>query len=133
VHYVGEISDQEKSSFLGNAAGLLFPIDWPEPFGLSMIEAFACGTPVIAWDIASVPEIVDDGVTGFIVSNIADAVTAVHRLDGLDRRRVRRVFEQRFTADRMARDYVAIYRRLLESARGRCALGRAPSRDSVPS
>jgi glycosyltransferase involved in cell wall biosynthesis len=95
----------------------LFPIDWAEPFGLTMIEAMACGTPVIAWDIASVPEVVDDGVTGFIVGSINDAVEAVRRLPGLDRRTVRAVFERRFTAHRMARDYIEIYRRLLADDR----------------
>ena len=118
VRYVGEISDAEKGRFLGNAAGLLFPIDWAEPFGLVMIEAMACGTPVIAWDIGSVPEVVEDGVTGFVVSDIAEAIDSVDRLTGLDRGRVRAAFEQRFTADRMARDYVAIYRRLLRATDG---------------
>ncbi|SEN96322.1 Glycosyltransferase involved in cell wall bisynthesis [Rhodospirillales bacterium URHD0017] len=113
VRYVGEIGEADKADFLGTAAALLFPIDWAEPFGLTMIEAMACGTPVIAWDIASVPEVVDDEVTGFIVGSINDAVAAVRRLPGLDRRRIRAVFERRFTAHRMARDYIAIYRRLL--------------------
>jgi glycosyltransferase involved in cell wall biosynthesis len=117
VRYVGEIGEADKADFLENAAALLFPIDWAEPFGLTMIEAMACGTPVIAWDIASVPEVVDDGVTGFIVGSINDAVGAVRRLPDLDRRTVRAVFERRFTAHRMARDYIAIYRRLLADDR----------------
>jgi len=113
VEYVGEIGDAEKSEFLGNAAALLFPIDWPEPFGLTMIEAMACGTPVIARRRSSVPEIVDEGVTGFIFETDDEAVAALHRVRRLDRARVRRTFEERFTARRMAEDYVNVYRRLL--------------------
>jgi glycosyltransferase involved in cell wall biosynthesis len=115
VHYIGEIGDAEKAEFLGNAAGLLFPIDWAEPFGLVMIEAMACGTPVIAWNRGSVPEVVDPGVTGFVVDSVEEAVSAVSLIGNLDRRRIREVFDRRFTAARMARDYVAIYRRLLEA------------------
>ena len=114
VRYIGEIGDAEKAEFLGNAAALLFPIDWAEPFGLVMIEAMACGTPVIAWKCGSVPEVVDPGVTGFVVDSVEEAVSAVSLIGNLDRRRIREVFDQRFTAARMARDYVAIYRRLLE-------------------
>jgi glycosyltransferase involved in cell wall biosynthesis len=116
VHYIGEIGDAEKAEFLGNASALLFPIDWAEPFGLVMIEAMACGTPVVAWNRGSVPEVVDPGVTGFVVDSIEEAVSAVSLIGNLDRRRIREVFDQRFTAERMARDYVAIYRRLLESS-----------------
>jgi glycosyltransferase involved in cell wall biosynthesis len=112
VDFVGEIGDGEKGEFLGDAAALLAPIDWPEPFGLVMIEAMACGTPVVARRRGSVPEVVEDGVTGFIVEDEREAAAAVARLDCLDRRRIRRVFEQRFTATRMARDYVDIYRLL---------------------
>ena len=112
IEFVGEIGDAEKSAFLGNARALLFPIDWPEPFGLAMIEAMACGTPVVAWRRGSVPEVVDDGVTGFMVTSEDEAVAAVHRVSGLDRRRVRTVFERRFTATVMARNYVDLYRRL---------------------
>jgi glycosyltransferase involved in cell wall biosynthesis len=115
VEYIGEIADGDKSAFLGNAAALLFPIDWSEPFGLVMIEAMACGTPVIAWRSGSVPEVIDDGQTGFAVRSLDDAVGVVHRAAVLDRAAIRRVFEARFTADRMARDYVDIYRRLLDS------------------
>ena len=115
IHYIGEIGDADKAEFLGNAAALLFPIDWAEPFGLVMIEAMACGTPVIAWNRGSVPEVVDTGVTGFAVDSIEEAVSAVGLVDNLDRRRIRAVFDQRFTAARMASDYVAIYRRLLEN------------------
>jgi glycosyltransferase involved in cell wall biosynthesis len=113
VEFIGEISDDQKSEFLGNAAGLLFPIAWREPFGLAMIEAMACGTPVIAFRNGSVPEVVDEGVTGFIVDNEAEAAAVVQRLRTLDRARIRRVFEDRFTARRMAEDYVTIYRRLI--------------------
>ncbi len=111
--YVGPIDDGAKNALLGGARALLFPIDWPEPFGLVMIEAMACGTPVVAWNRGSVPEIVEDGVTGFVVCSEEEAVAALGRIDGLDRARVRRRFEARFTAERMARDYLAVYRRLL--------------------
>jgi glycosyltransferase involved in cell wall biosynthesis len=113
VEFVGEISDDQKSEFLGNAAALLFPIAWPEPFGLAMIEAMACGTPVIAFRYAAVPEIVDDGITGFIVDSEEEAAKAAIRLGRLDRARVRRAFEERFTARRMAEDYLNVYRRLI--------------------
>ena len=113
VEFIGEISDDQKSEFLGNAAGMLFPIAWQEPFGLAMIEAMACGTPVIASRCASVPEIVDDGVTGFIVDTEEQAAEAATRLGHLERARVRRVFEERFTARRMAEDYLNVYRRLI--------------------
>jgi glycosyltransferase involved in cell wall biosynthesis len=113
VEYVGEIGGRAKDEFLGNARALLFPIDWPEPFGLVMIEALACGTPVIAWRCASVPEVIDDGVTGFIVDSLDEAVRAVGRVASLSRRRCRGVFEQRFGAARMAQDYLAIYERLV--------------------
>jgi glycosyltransferase involved in cell wall biosynthesis len=99
----------KKNDFLGNAAALLFPIDWPEPFGLVMIEAMACGTPVIAWRRGSVPEIVEDGVTGFIVDSEAEAVSAIRKLVSLDRARVRAGFERRFTARRMAQDYLTCF------------------------
>jgi glycosyltransferase involved in cell wall biosynthesis len=112
VTYIGEIDDREKADFLGNARGLLFPIDWPEPFGLAMIEAMACGTPVVAFRCGSVSEVIDDGISGFIVDSIDQATAAVARVDALDRRRIRETFERRFTAERMARDYVAIYRAL---------------------
>jgi glycosyltransferase involved in cell wall biosynthesis len=116
VEFIGEIGEADKSGFLGNAAALLFPIDWCEPFGLVMIEAMACGTPVIAWRSGSVPEVIDEAKTGFTVRSIDEAVEVVERAAHLDRHRIRRIFERRFTADRMARDYVAIYRRLLERA-----------------
>ena len=113
VEFIGEISDDQKSEFLGNATALLFPIAWPEPFGLAMIEAMACATPVIAFRRASVPEIVDDGITGFIVDSEEQAAEAATCLGRLDRARVRRVFEERFTARRMAEDYLNVYRRLI--------------------
>jgi len=110
VEYVGEIAEHEKVEFLGRASALVFPIDWDEPFGLVMIEAMACGAPVIAYGRGSVPEIIDHGVTGFIVSSIEEAVTAVGRLDALDRAKVRAAFDRRFTVQRMAHDYLAIYK-----------------------
>ena len=115
VEYVGEISDGEKPEFLSGAHALLATIDWPEPFGLVMIEAMACGTPVIAFNRGSVPEVVDDGVTGFIVEDELGAIGAVQRLPELDRAGVRRQFEQRFTARRMAQEYLSVYRTLIES------------------
>src|SRR5262244_399084 len=116
VEFIGEISDAEKSDFLSGAMGLLVPIDWPEPFGLVMIEAMACGTPVIAYNRGSVPEIVDDGLTGFIVEDEKGAIGAVDRLSRLPRQRVRARFEERFTARRMATEYLAVYRSLTEQA-----------------
>jgi glycosyltransferase involved in cell wall biosynthesis len=113
VEFVGEISETAKAEFVGKSRALLFPIDWPEPFGLVMIEAMACGTPVIAMDRGSVREVVDDGVTGFVVDDVEGAIAATRRVGELDRARVRRVFEERFSAARMARDYVEIYERLL--------------------
>ena len=115
IEYIGEISDAQKSEFLSGAIGLLMPIDWPEPFGLVMIEAMACGAPVLAYPGGSVPEIVEDGLTGFIVTNEAEAVDAVRRLPDLSRNRIRARFEERFTARRMAEDYLALYRRMAET------------------
>ncbi len=113
IEYIGEISDREKSDFLSGAVGLLLPIDWPEPFGLVMIEAMACGTPVIAFNAGSVPEVVEPGVTGFIVDDEDGAVAAVAHLPQLSRARVRERFEERFTARRMANDYLDVYRDLM--------------------
>ena len=112
VDYLGEIGDGEKSAFLGGADALLFPIDWPEPFGLVMIEAMACGTPVIAWDCGSVREVVEDGLTGFIVRSEAEAVAAVGRLRLLNRAAIRARFVERFSAIAMARRYLDIYQRI---------------------
>lgn len=109
VTYLGEIGESEKSALLGGAAALLFPIDWPEPFGLVMIEAMACGTPVIAWPRGSVSEVIDDGATGFLVESIGEATAAVRRLGELDRRVIRATFERRFGVERMAHDYLAAY------------------------
>jgi glycosyltransferase involved in cell wall biosynthesis len=124
VEFLGEIADQHKADFMGNAAALLFPIDWPEPFGMVMIEAMACGTPVIAFDNGSVSEVLDDGVTGFIVRSVPQAVDAVGHLDRLDRQRIRAVFQTRFTATRMAHDYLDIYRALPDVRREQRGLDR---------
>jgi glycosyltransferase involved in cell wall biosynthesis len=114
VEFVGEIGGREKDEFLGNAYALLFPIDWPEPFGLVMIEAMACGTPVIAYRDGAVPEVIEEGHTGFIVAGLEDSVGAVRRVPELSRRRCREVFEKRFTATRMAHDYVQAFELLIE-------------------
>jgi glycosyltransferase involved in cell wall biosynthesis len=116
IRLIGEINDRAKSPFLANAAALLFPIDWPEPFGLVMIEAMACGTPVIAYPNGSVPEIIEDGVTGFLVNDEAQAAAAVLRIGELDRRKVRAAFERRFTARRMAENYLDLYRAIAMSS-----------------
>lgn len=113
IEFIGEINEEEKCDFLGNALALLFPINWPEPFGLVMIEAMSAGTPVIAWRNGSVPEVITDGVSGVIVSSIDEAVAGVNRVRSLCRAAVRREFEARFTAKRMAQDYVMAYERLL--------------------
>ena len=114
VEFLGEICEEEKADFLGNAEALLFPIQWPEPFGLVMIEAMACGTPVIAYPHGSVPEVLRHGVTGYIVDNTDGAVQAVNCLDQLDRRRCREEFESRFTSTHMAKSYLRVYRKLLQ-------------------
>ena len=115
IEWLGEISDKDKDEFLGNAYALLFPIDWPEPFGLVMIESMACGTPVIAFAGGSVAEVMDNGVTGFVVNEIDEAVEAIGRVRDLSRARCREVFEKRFTASRMANDYIDVYTRLADS------------------
>jgi glycosyltransferase involved in cell wall biosynthesis len=115
IEWLGEINDKDKDEFLGNAYALLFPIDWPEPFGLVMIESMACGTPVIAYDRGSVPEVMENGVTGFIVNEIDQAVEAVDRIRELSRARCREVFDKRFTASLMASGYVDVYTRLADS------------------
>ncbi|HEU5180535.1 MAG TPA: glycosyltransferase family 4 protein [Candidatus Polarisedimenticolia bacterium] len=122
VEYVGEIGDADKEEFLGGAYAVLFPIDWPEPFGLVMIEALACGTPVVAFRRGSVPEILEEGETGFIVDDVDDAVEAIPKVAGLDRLRCRREFEERFTVERMVHDYVDVYRKLTYRRR-QCAAG----------
>jgi glycosyltransferase involved in cell wall biosynthesis len=113
VDYIGEVGGDTKDTFLGEAYALLFPIDWPEPFGLVMIEAMACGTPVIAYPRGAVPEVLEDGVTGWLVENIEEAVQAVGRVPALSRARCRQVFEARFSASRMAQDYLRIYHQCL--------------------
>jgi glycosyltransferase involved in cell wall biosynthesis len=117
IEFIGEIGEDRKAQFLGDARALLFPIDWPEPFGLVMIEAMACGTPVIAWNRGSVPEVIEPGVSGYIVNSEEEARQAIVRAASLDRRAVRRAFERRFTAESMARGYLELYRRLLEPRR----------------
>ena len=112
IEFIGEITEAEKTEFLGNALAYLFPIDWPEPFGLTMIEAMACGTPTIAFNCGSVPEVIEDGVTGYIVETEEEAVRAIGRLHYLKRERCRQEFEQRFCVSRMAEEYLAIYRSL---------------------
>jgi len=128
IQTIGEVTDRTKEEFLGRAAALLFPIDWPEPFGLVMIEAMACGTPVIAFPAGSVPEVIDDGESGFIVKNEDEAVAAFRRLGSIDRRRVRASFERRFTARRMAKQYLQHYQDLAK--RSRAVLRREPAADA---
>jgi glycosyltransferase involved in cell wall biosynthesis len=127
VEYIGEIGESQKSEFLGNARALLFPIEWPEPFGLVIIESMACGTPVIAFPRGSVPEVIEEGVTGFVVESVEEAVAAVHRLDTLDRATIRRRFEEAFSATRMACDYEELYRKVLRTSTFRLAWPRPAS------
>lgn len=115
IEYIGEISEKEKNHFLGDAMAMVFPIDWPEPFGLVMIESLACGTPIVAYNKGSVPELMQHGVTGFIVDNQDDAVQAIENIGLIDRQECRRVFEERFTAKRMAAAYLNVYSRILQS------------------
>jgi glycosyltransferase involved in cell wall biosynthesis len=117
AEFIGEINDHQKTQFLGDALALLFPVDWPEPFGLAMIEAMACGTPVLAFRCGSVPEIVEDGVTGAVVETLEEAIAALPHVIALDRKKVRQRFEQRFSATRMAMDYVGVYRALLAASK----------------
>ena len=127
VQLIGEVDDEKKQHFLGGAAALLFPIDWPEPFGLVMIEAMACGTPVIAFRSGSVPEVIDDSITGFVVSGEAEAIQAIGRLSELDRGQVRRHFEKRFTARRMAQQYLRHYEALIQPSAGAIHAGIRPT------
>jgi len=122
IEFVGEISDAEKNDFVGNAMALVCPYDWPEPFGLVLIEALACGTPVLAYRRGSIPEIIDHGVTGFVCETLDEMVEAVGQVSLIDRRRCRAAFDERFTADRMARDYVALYERILEEGTVQAAM-----------
>ena len=112
IEFIGEVTEEQKPAFLGNATALLFPIDWPEPFGLAMIEAMSCGTPVLAWPHGAVSEVVEDGLTGYIVDTTDAGVAALERIARLDRTRVRHRFEERFSAARMAQDYLSVYRAL---------------------
>ena len=123
VDWVGEIGEEEKNEFLGNARALLFPIDWPEPFGLVMIEAMACGTPVIAFERGSVPEVIDNGISGYIVNTVEEAVDAVVKTEKLDRAGARSQFEKRFSARRMANEYLALYQRLIEQRKRTAKVG----------
>ncbi len=130
VEYIGEIAEHEKPEFLGNASALLFPVDWPEPFGLVLIEAMACGTPIIAFKCGSVSEIVDEGVSGFIVESVNEATAAIARIPTLDRAKVRATFKRRFTVERMADDYLQLYRRLIDTqalSRRRAAANPMPA------
>ena len=122
--YIGEIDDRHKSRFLGDARALLFPIAWPEPFGLAMIEAMACGTPVLAFRNGAVNEVIDEGVTGHVVDGMDEAVSVLERVLALDRGRVRQRFDERFCVSRMARDYVSIYERLIGEPAGPSARAR---------
>jgi glycosyltransferase involved in cell wall biosynthesis len=127
VEFIGEINEQQKTRFLGDAQALLFPVDWPEPFGLSMIEAMACGTPVLAFRCGSVPEIIEDGLTGYIVQTMDEAIAALPRVIALNRAKIRQRFEQRFSARRMAMDYVAVYRSLLGASQAAHIKGLEPA------
>lgn len=126
VQFVGEVGESGKQDLIGNATALLFPVDWPEPFGLVMIEAMACGTPVIAFPCGSVPEIISHGQNGFIVSDVMSAVRAVGRLADISRRNCRRMFEERFTARRMASDYVKVYEQVIGAKRRGGSRGQSP-------
>ena len=137
VEFIGEINEHQKNEFLGEASALLFPVDWPEPFGLSMIEAMACATPVLAFRCGSVPEVIDQGVTGFVVDSVEDAISTLPRVLALHRRAVRQRFEERFTASRMAKDYLGLYRSLLMRSRAETreeedAMARAPEIADAP-
>jgi glycosyl transferase family 1 len=128
---IGEVDDASKQEFLGRAAALLFPIDWPEPFGLVMIEAMACGTPVIAFRRGSVPEVIEHGVSGFIVENEAEAIQAVRRVPELDRRKVRASFERRFTSSEMGGKYISCYRKILADVRADHTTGTSVTVEQV--
>jgi len=126
VEFVGEVDDDGKQDLLGHALALLFPIDWPEPFGLVMIEANACGTPVIAWRNGSTPEVIREGINGFLVTSIEEAITAVRRLEELDRSRIRSHFEVCFSVSRQAEDYEQLYRHLIQARRSHSPDHRTP-------
>ena len=126
VEFIGEINEAQKAAFLGGARALLFPIDWPEPFGLVMIESLACGTPVVAFRGGSVDEVIDDGVTGFVVESVEDAADALRRVERLDRRVCRETFERRFSVERMAAEYVALYEQLVAETCGAESMAEGP-------
>jgi glycosyltransferase involved in cell wall biosynthesis len=132
AEFVGEIGETEKKEFLANAYALLFPIDWPEPFGLVIIEAMACGTPIIAYRCGSVPELIQEGITGYIVDDIEGAVQALGKIPDFDRPRCRRVFEERFSASRMAQDYLSIYRHVIKASADHDARIALAALDSDP-
>ena len=132
AEFIGEIGDKDKKEFLANAYALLFPIDWPEPFGLVIIEAMACGTPIIAYRCGSVPELIQDGITGYIVDDIEGALQALRKIPAFDRRRCRRVFEERFSATRMAQDYLNVYRRVIKASADHDARIALAALDSDP-
>jgi len=115
IEFIGEINDQGKQQLLSQALALLFPVDWPEPFGLVMIEANACGTPVVAWRNGSTPEVINDGINGYIVESIDNAVSAIKQLEKLDRLKIRQNFESRFCADKEAEEYENVYRQLIQT------------------
>jgi glycosyltransferase involved in cell wall biosynthesis len=117
IEFIGEIDESRKNTFLGRARALLFPIDWPEPFGLVVIEAMACGTPVIAFGCGSAPELIDDGVTGYVVNDLQAAIDAAANVGKLDRRQCRATFERRFSSARMARDYLAVFADVIDQHR----------------
>ena len=130
VKFIGEITDADKCDFLGNAAAVLCPYDWPEPFGIVLIEALACGTPVLAYRRGSIPEIIEDGVTGFICDNLEEMVTAIDRLPLIQREQCRDSFEARFTVERMVHNYVALFERMVADVRPTVYLnGRASRRN----
>jgi glycosyltransferase involved in cell wall biosynthesis len=133
IRYVDELKDPEKQQFLGGATALLFPIEWPEPFGLAMIEAMACGTPVIALRRGSVPEVVEHGVSGFIVGDESEAIATLSRIGRLDRHQVRQAFERRFLTRRMTDDYLRLYRKLLNRAQGGLAPASATLQERLTS
>ena len=133
VEYLGEIPQEDKQDLLGNAKALILPIDWPEPFGLVIIEAMACGTPTIAFRNGSVPEIIEDGLNGFTVDSVEDAVDAVDDLEKVNRRTCREVFEERFTSARMAADYMRVYEELSFSKSGLRVIGKRARPAIVPS
>jgi len=124
VEFIGEINEHDKARFLGEAAAMLFPVDWPEPFGLVMIEAMACGTPVISFGRGSIPEVLEHGTSGFIVDTVEEAVVAVQRIASLDRAKVRAEFDRRFTAERMAGDYLKVYGKLLSAGTAPAGVGK---------